>query len=181
MMGVRMPNSALTSSIDDMRTIPRHKIIEPMPGRKGEVVRIGVGFIWQRNGGKIGRSECMDFRHHLKHRKSCETLLTPLRRVRVTVGNFLRGHGRHKGVTLRSDTLPPLMCDLPVCCDEQVTTWSGGSVANDTGFKIYRGFHTNASDCKSLTLQCSGPPPVAAGTTGYASCFTCQQQVLPSS
>ena len=39
-------NNHSDSATDDMRTIPRHKIIDPMPGSKGKVIRICLGLVW---------------------------------------------------------------------------------------------------------------------------------------
>src|SRR5712691_2386319 len=94
----------------------------------------------------------MDFWHDLKHREHSNALLTPLRCVRVAVGNFLQDHRRNKGITLRQGMLPPLMRDLLVGRDEQITAWPGCPVADDACFNVYRWFHANVSKSESLTL-----------------------------
>ena len=115
------------------------------------MIGVSLGLVCQRNGRKIGRSKRMNFWHDLDHRKRRDTLQTPLCSVGVAVGNFLQDNGRHKGVTLRQDVLPPLMRDLLMPRNDQITAWSGSPIADNTGFKVYCWLHTNVSGSAGLT------------------------------
>jgi hypothetical protein len=122
-----------------------------MPGSQGEVIGICLGLVWEWNSGKVGGSQGMDFWHDLKHRERSDALLTPLRCVKVAVSNCLSNHRRNKGITLRQDLLPPLMRDLLVSHDEQITAWPSCPVADDAGFNVDCGVHIHLSESGSLT------------------------------
>ncbi|MBF0163955.1 MAG: hypothetical protein HQM01_05510 [Magnetococcales bacterium] len=129
------------SGIGDMPAIPGQKVIHAVNRRQGDMNRVLLSGFWKTAGAKNLLGQITNRFLARQAAQSVQESQPSLGGIRITTAHFLDDQFRNEQLKPVALFVPPLVGDLLVGGNNQISARQGSQITDDAGLQIESGFH----------------------------------------